>query len=414
MKILLGVSGSISAYKSIDLARLLVKSGHEVKVILTSGALKFVVPEVFTYLGVLDVYHSQDDFLHKNVLHVDLARWCDVLAVAPLSANTLSRLASGEASDLLSSVFLALEPSKRILVFPAMNTHMLNHPFTLENAEKIKKLKTLNNIFISSTDTGVLACEEVGAGKLPSVEEVAALITTMTLKLDSKSQKHFLVTTGATIVPLDPVRYLTNSSSGITGYFFAEEALSLGHKVTVIAGAESTEKLDLFKRHPNYKLLRVKTVSTMHDAVMSEIKNADVYVSSAAISDIEFDVSSEKIKKDSFNESLPIKKAKDILKSVIELKLPDLKIVGFAAETDTSDEVINKKMSSKPVDLLVATKVNNGLVNTNEVSGFTVDEAFYRLRDKRGFLFEGTLSKSQLAKKIIQYIYSINSIHPTK
>lgn len=405
MKILLGVSGSISAYKSIDLARLLVKSGHEVKVVLTTGALKFVVPEVFTYLGVQDVYGSQDDFTHKNVLHVDLARWCDVYVVAPLSANTLSRLASGQASDLLSSVFLALEPNKNILLFPAMNTHMLHHPFTQDNAVQLTKLKSLNNVFVSSTDTGILACEEVGAGKLPSVEEVAALIVTMTTNFKSPNQKHFLVTTGATIVPLDPVRYLTNSSSGITGYYFAEKALALGHKVTVIAGAQSTNLLNLFTKHPNFKLERVTTVTDMHEAVMKSIKHVDVYVSSAAISDIEFNVASEKIKKDSLQESLPIKKAKDILKSVIELKLPNLKIVGFAAETNPSDEILNKKMNSKPVDLLVATKVNNGLTGSHEISGFNVDQAYYRLKDGKQFLHEGVLSKSELALKIIQYFF---------
>ncbi len=408
MKICLGVSGSISAYKSIDLARLLVKSGHEVKVVLTTGALKFVVPEVFTYLGVLDVYKSEDDFIHKNVLHVDLARWCDVFVVAPLSANTLARLASGQTSDLLSSIFLALEPQKNILLFPAMNTHMLHHPFTEENAKLVVKLKTLNNVFVSSTDSGVLACEEVGAGKLPSVEEVASLITTMPPLdgFDSKSKKHFLVTTGATIVPLDPVRYLTNSSSGITGYYFAMEALSLGHKVTMIAGKEASSKLDLLKRHPNYKLSRVNTVTNMYDAVMAEIKNVEVYVSSAAISDIEFDISNEKIKKETLADCLPIKKARDILKSVIELKLPNLTIVGFAAETDTSDEIINKKMLSKPVDLLIATKVNNGLTNTSELTGFNVEEAFYRLKNSKEFLFEGKLSKAQLAQKIIHHTTS--------
>lgn len=166
MKILLGISGSISAYKSIDIARGLVKNGHEVKVVLTAGALKFVVPEVFTYLGVSDVYHAQEDFEHKNVLHVDLARWCDTFLIAPLSANTLSRLARGEASDLLSSIFLALEPHKNVLIFPAMNTNMLYHPFTQENLKAVEKIKTLPNVHVFPTDSGILACEEVGEGKL--------------------------------------------------------------------------------------------------------------------------------------------------------------------------------------------------------------------------------------------------------
>jgi phosphopantothenoylcysteine decarboxylase/phosphopantothenate--cysteine ligase len=408
MRILLGVSGSISAYKALDIARGLFKNGHEVKVILTNGALKFVVPEVFTYLGVQDIYRSQDDFTHKNVLHIDLARWCDVLVVAPASANTLSRLAQGQASDLLSSVFLALEPHKNTLLFPAMNTNMLHHPFTQSNLDDIKKLKTLNNLFISPTDAGILACEEVGLGKLPSVEEIIELIPTMIKPLHFKDQKTIVATTGATIVPLDPVRYLTNSSSGITGYYLAEAALKEGHKIVMIAGAHSTVKLNLFSKHPNFKLVRAKTVEDMKNAVLSEMPHADLYISAAAISDIEFDMSNEKIKKESMGDTLKIKKATDILKTVIESKSDKLKIVGFAAETDTSDNVLHKKMQTKPVDLLVGTKVNNGLVKNQDVQGFNVDFAEYRLLSKRGFIYEGILTKKELAHKIILQFFPPN------
>ncbi|MBY0416201.1 MAG: bifunctional phosphopantothenoylcysteine decarboxylase/phosphopantothenate--cysteine ligase CoaBC [Bdellovibrionales bacterium] len=408
MRILLGVSGSISAYKALDIARGLFKGGHEVKVILTAGALKFVVPEVFTYLGVSDVYNSQDDFLHKNVLHIDLARWCDVFVVAPASANTLSRLARGEASDLLSSVFLALAPHKNTLLFPAMNTNMLTHPFTQKNMDDIAKLKTLNNLFISPTDSGLLACEEIGLGKLPSAEEIIELIPTLIKPLKFAAQKNILATTGATIVPLDPVRYLTNSSSGITGYYLAEAALKEGHKVVMVAGAHSTAKLNLFSKHPNFKLIRAKTVDDMKNAVLSEIDNADLYISSAAISDIEFDMSSEKIKKETMGDTLKIKKATDILKTILENKPDKLKVVGFAAETDPSDAVLNKKMQSKPVDLLVGTKVDNGLVKNQEVQGFNVEFAEYRLLSPKGFLYEGILTKRELAHKIILQFFPPN------
>jgi phosphopantothenoylcysteine decarboxylase/phosphopantothenate--cysteine ligase len=408
MRILLGVSGSISAYKALDIARGLFKNGHEVKVILTNGALKFVIPEVFTYLGVQDVYKSQDDFSNKNVLHVDLARWCDVFVVAPASANTLSKLAQGRADDLLSSVFLALEPHKNVLLFPAMNSVMLAHPFTQQNIEDIKKLRTLNNLFVSPTDAGILACEEVGLGKLPSVDEIIEMIPTMIRPLKFPTQKTILATTGATIVPLDPVRYLTNSSSGITGFYLAEAALKEGHKVIMIAGAHSTAKLNLFSKHPNFRLVRAKTVEDMKNAVLAELPQADLYISSAAISDIEFDVSDSKIKKDTMGDSLKIKPACDILKTVIEKKSPTLKIVGFAAETDPSDAVLNKKMQSKPVDLLVGTKVNNGLTKDQQISGFNVDFAEYRLLSPKGFTFEGILTKRELAHKIILQFFPPN------
>lgn len=408
MRILLGVSGSISAYKAIDIARELFKKDHEVKVILTDGALKFVVPEVFTYLGVQNVYKSQDDFLHKNVLHIDLARWCDVFVIAPASANTISRLAQGQASDLLSSVFLALEPHKNTLMFPAMNSNMLAHPFTQQNIADLKKLKTLQNFFVSPTDAGILACEEVGLGKLPSVNEIVQMIPAMIKPLSGPDQKTVLITTGATIVPLDPVRYLTNSSSGITGFYLAEAALTMGHKVVMVAGLNATEKLNLFSKHPNFSMARVSTVDEMKNAVHANLDKADLYISSAAISDIEFDTAPEKIKKDTMGDSLKIKNSTDILKTVLEKKSAKLKVVGFAAETDLSDAVLNKKMQSKPVDMLVGTKVHNGLTNNEKVAGFNVDYADYRLLSPKGFTYEGQLTKKELAHKILLQFFPPN------
>lgn len=405
MKILLSVCGSISAYKSLDIARGLINNGHQVKVILTRGALKFVVPSVFTYLGVLDVYLDDDDFKQKNVLHVDLARWSDVLAIAPLSANTLSRLARGEASDLLTSVFLAFEPSKPIAIFPAMNSFMLSHPFTQENFSELKKLKTLNNVFISDTNAGVLACNEIGEGKLPLVEEIIALLPTLQTPFSQNTQrKKIVITTGATIAPLDPVRYLTNSSSGITGYHLAVSALHKGHEVVVIAGKNAVKELDLLRKHPFYHLKRVTTVTEMHDAVHAEIKNASAYLSAAAISDLEFEVQTEKIKKESIEGTLKVKKAVDILASVIEAKIPHLKIVGFAAETNLSNDVLLKKYNSKPVDLLVGTKVDNGLTKDSSLEGFNVNSASYRFMEKGLVTFERVLDKSELGDIIFNRI----------
>ncbi|MDD4975984.1 MAG: bifunctional phosphopantothenoylcysteine decarboxylase/phosphopantothenate--cysteine ligase CoaBC, partial [Bacteriovorax sp.] len=350
-----------------------------------------------------DVYLDDADFKHKNVLHVDLARWCDILVIAPLSANTLSRLAQGAASDLLSSIFLALEPEKAIAVFPAMNSLMLKHPFTQENFAELKKLKTLNNVFISLTNAGVLACNEVGAGKLPTVEEILELIPTLKAPFDvAIERKKIVISTGATIAPLDPVRYLTNSSSGITGYHLAVAALKRGLKVSVVAGKNAVKELDLLAKHPNYKLTRVTTVTEMHDAVHAELNQASAYLSAAAISDLEFDMASEKIKKENISDSLKVKKAIDVLKTVIEAHIPNLKIVGFAAETELSDAVLTKKFNSKPVDLLVGTKVDNGLVGNSEIQGFNVDQANYRFMEKGMITPSRSLTKSELAEIIFQ------------
>jgi phosphopantothenoylcysteine decarboxylase/phosphopantothenate--cysteine ligase len=401
MKILLTVCGSISAYKSLDLVRGLINNGHSVKVVLTNGAKQFVVPEVFGYLGAEEVYLDNADFNHKKVLHVELARWCDIFVIAPLSANSLSRLAKGAADDLLTSVFLAIEPSKTIAIFPAMNSLMLNHPFVIENFNELHKLKTLKNVFVSSTNSGVLACDEIGAGKLPTVSEILELIPTLKAPfIEKESPIKVVISTGATLTPLDPVRYLTNSSSGITGYHLAVAALKRGYKVCVIAGKNAVSELDLLIKHPDYKIIRVTTTQDMHDAVHSELNNANAYISAAAISDIEFIVSNEKIKKENMDENLKIKKAVDILQTVISRKLAKLKIIGFAAETNLSDSVLIKKFKSKPVTLLVGTKVNNGLVAHEQVEGFNVENAYYRLMENELVVLEETLTKNELAEHI--------------
>lgn len=401
MKILIGVTGSISAYKAIELARLLINANHEIKVILTKGANKFVISKVFTYLGVKEVYEADSDFDAKNVLHVDLARWCDKFIIAPLSANSLSRLARGEASDLLTSVFLAMEKNKPILIFPAMNSEMLTHPFVEHNFEELKKLKTLKNLFVFSTDSGKLACNDEGSGKLLSIEEIKELIETVVCT--NEITKKILITTGATITHLDPVRFLTNSSSGITGFYLAHNYLGMGYQVNVVAGINATKKLDYLIRNPNFKMLRVSTVNEMHDAVHNNIKDTNIFIASAAVADIELVYHSEKIKKDQLVTDLKIKQAKDILKSVIELNKKDLNIIGFAAETDLSDEVLLKKMKAKPVQLLVGTKVHNGARGLS-VEGFNNEHANYRFMQDDKIIFEGNLSKENLGIEILKRI----------
>ncbi len=401
MKILLAISGSISAYKAYDLTRELVKNNHQIKIVLTAGALKFVNKDVFKYLGAMEVYEALDDFKEKNVLHVDLGRWCDTFLIAPLSANTLSRLVNGSADDLLTSTFLAYPKDKPILVFPAMNTEMLSHPFVQLNFDELKKLKSLNNIFVSETNSGLLACFDEGAGKLPEIFEIIDLLETIKYYSLKNSDQHVVITTGATIAPLDPVRYLTNSSSGITGYYLAKNFLSLGHKVTVIAGKNATLKLERLIKHPQFELIRTTTVDDMYAAVHQKINVATHFIAAAAVSDIEFNYINNKVKKDSLIDNLPIKPAKDILKSVIDLKIANLKTIGFAAETDLSDSILEKKFNSKPVDLLVGTKVHNGL-QTGTETGFSTNEANYRFMKSKKIIFEGKISKENLGFEILK------------
>lgn len=407
MKVLLGVCGSISAYKTFDLARLLVNNGHEVKVVLTKGAEEFVRPQVYKYLGVKEVFSSLDDFNYpasqereSTVLHIELAKWADKLVIAPLSANTLSKLAHGAANDLLSSIFLAIDQSKQILLFPAMNTKMLTHPFVKENFELVEKIKTLPQVFVSPTQEGELACGDIGAGKLASIEIISELIDTLDF---NRNEKKIVITTGATISSIDPVRYLTNASSGKTGFEMAKDLLANGFNVTVIAGKNATQKLDLLSAHPAFKLIRVISTRDMLDAATEAVKEADAYISAAAISDIEFVQGESKLKKNQLSDSLAITTAPDVLKSILETKSPKLKVIGFAAETNLTEEVLLEKWNRKKVDLLIGTHVSSGLTTNNkQAQGFATDQATYSLLKDGQIFFNGELTKKQLSSRVLQ------------
>ena len=405
MKILLAVTGSISAYKILDLTRELTKSGHQIRIILTKAAEHFVVPKVFEYLGAEEIYSAQQDFTYKApsgsnpVLHVELGNWADIMVIAPLSANTLSRLCHAQADDLLTACFLALKKTP-LLIFPAMNTQMLNHPFVQEN---FSKLKTLSNIFIHPTRSGKLICNEEGEGKLPEIEQVKDFIESYPINMELRPEtENLLITTGATIAPLDPVRFLTNSSSGITGFYLAKYALSLGKKVKVIAGQNATKRLDHLIVHPNFSLERVITTSEMKKAVMISLPHYPHYISSAAIGDFSFESSNSKLKKNNMPTTLKLNPEDDILKAVIESK-QSKHIVGFAAESDLNEKILNDKLLKKPVNLLIGTKVNNGLLG-DDIQGFSNDHAEYLIMDPKKKLEHKVLTKNELAKLIINDI----------
>lgn len=401
MKILLGVTGSISCYKTFDLLRLLVKEDHQVKVILSQGAEAFIRPELFRYLGAQEVYSSSDDFNmnhykqgDSNVLHVEMTKWADKLVLAPLSANTLADITRGQCRDLLQSVFLAWPRHKEILAFPAMNTGMLNHPFTQDNLDK---LESLPNLYLAPTQEGELACGDIGEGKLLDIESIFHLIECYTVP--KTSPRKVLISTGATVAPLDPVRYLTNASSGKTGFHLAKVALSLGHSVVVVAGIHSTRALDLLQPHPNFELYKITTHQEMHQHIDRFFPSCDHYISSAAIGDIEFTPMDSKMKKNSIDHSLKIKKTADILADMISKK-ENQSIVGFAAETNLDDDVLREKLIKKPVSLLVATQVHSGLDGRARTQGFQNDSAHYRLCSNDVFGAPEVLSKKDLAVKI--------------
>ncbi|MCP4912285.1 MAG: bifunctional phosphopantothenoylcysteine decarboxylase/phosphopantothenate--cysteine ligase CoaBC [Oligoflexia bacterium] len=405
MKLLLGVSGSISAYKAYDLTRLFVKAGHEIKVVMTGGAAQFIKKETFLYLGASAVYSSQDDFNvndYQGIPHIELAKWADKLLVAPLSANTLGKFAGGLADDLLSSIFLAWEKTKPIILFPAMNTKMLSNPITQDNFKKLETL--LPNIFIHPTQSGLLACGDEGEGKLSEIETIFHFTESFVLV---RKEKEFLVTTGATLSPLDPVRYITNASSGKTGFLMAKVALSLGYKVTVIAGIYATSDLERLSAHPDYKLVRTISTENMANAVKEEIARADVYFSSAAVSDIEFEYQESKMKKEQMSGTLAFQQAIDILSGVIKLTDKKRFIIGFAAETNLDEQMLKSKNNRKPVDLLIGTQVNNGLLGKSK-EGFGNDFATYKCLLNNEYIEWLQLTKQEMCEKCIAIYESTN------
>lgn len=401
MKILLGITGSISAYKSIEVARLLVKAGHEVRCIVTKGACEFIQPNILRYLGVEKTYIAHDDFnqsvyenINNNVLHIELSNWADQIVIAPLSANTLAKLANGFCDDLLSSVVLATT-NKIIIIAPAMNSRMYQNPITQENLNKLIRLSYFQLI---TPNSGELACSEVGIGKLAEVEEIFHFIETATLQ---KKNKKVLISTGASVAPLDPVRFLTNPASGKTGFELAKQYLAVGYQVTVVSGPNAYRELKYLEKNNSFQMITGSTTRDLEEIILKEFKDSSIYISAAAFCDIEFAQQEQKIKKSQMNGEIHFKQAPDILKAVLSIKREDQKVIGFAAETNTDKSIFLEKWNRKPVDLLIGNLVNSGLKNSSK-KGFATNDGEYFFVKEGKIQTQLSLTKKQLAKKMLE------------
>lgn len=396
MKIVLAICGSISAYKSYELLRSYIKEDIEVKVVLTKGALNFVNADVFKYLGASAVYLHHDDFSTQHeahILHIDLVKWMDKLVIAPASANTIAKITAGVSDDLLTSVILANE-SKEIHVFPAMNTHMLNNSITKENLTKLTK----RSFFIHPTSTGELACKDIGAGKLLDV----CTIKDLSIYSNTITKKEVVtINTGATVAPLDTVRYLTNPASGKTGIELAKVFLLNGYSVNLICGygmKAKTLSLNLIK---SLNIYHEDTTELMLKRCLDLFPKSNVYISSAAICDIKFNQTFEKLKKSEFKNSMEFTKDTDILKEVTKFKNKQI-VVGFAAETNLDLPKLIQKLESKNMDYLVANSVSSG-INTKKI-GFGEDANNYLIISKDGSSTEFNLTKKELAQEILKRV----------
>lgn len=398
MNILLGITGSIAAYKAYDLCRDLSKASYTVKVVLSKGALKFIKKETFYYLGAKKVFSPEDDFTPQNkdyegsVLHISLKDWMDRMVIYPLSANSLSNMAHGKADDLLQSVLLAGYDKPKLL-FPAMNSKMLENPITQNN---LKLVKNYPNTFIADTDTGELVCGENGDGKLLKPDTAISLISTVGFTPIRKQE--ILISTGATKSELDPIRFLTNPASGKTGIEISKAFLKDNFKVTLLIGEDNIQLANDYLPHPNLKVIPLKENKDFYDFIRENGKSYQCYISSAAFTDIKFQKIDQKLKKENFKSVIPIQKDIDVLEETLKLNL-DAYIIGFAAETFPISEdplpLAKEKIKRKPVDLLVVNSVASK-------QGFKANSNQYYLLSKNNseFHFQGRLSKKELGEKL--------------
>ena len=386
--ILLGVTGGIAAYKSAEIVRHLKKSGASVRVVMTRSAEEFITPLTLQALSGNRVSTELLDAEAEAAMgHIELAKWADGILIAPATANTIARLSSGRGDDLLSTVTLAFDGP--ISIAPAMNQAMWRDERTQENLNKLIN----NNFGICGPGSGEQACGDIGLGRMLEPLEILEMFSSSFDK-GIMSGKRILITAGPTQEPIDPVRFITNRSSGKMGYALAEAAIESGAQVTLISGPVNIEPPS------NCNLVAIKTAKEMYESVMHHIKGADVYIGTAAVSDYSpAYIKESKIKKDGSNAAmvLELKENQDILKSVSELEERPY-VVGFAAETDNLIENAEKKLNNNNLDLIVANDVSDKEIgfdsDENEVTLITHEEK--QLIQKQ--------NKRKISKNIIEFI----------
>lgn len=379
MKIVLGVSGGIAAYKAPDLVRRLRETGAEVRAILTPNAARFVSPlSIAAVSGHGVIVEQWGDPSTGGVDHIELARWADLLLIAPATANILAKLAWGLADDALSTYAIAHRGP--IVVAPAMNTSMLRHAAVQAN---LATLRT-RGVIVLDPDSGLLACGDEGSGRMPDPPVIAQFIKDLGRHdLDGRT---ILVTAGPTREPIDPVRYLSNRSSGKMGYALAEAAQRRGAKVTLVSGPVSIAP------PPGVALVQVETADQMHAAVMENLSRNAIVIKAAAVADFAPQtVADRKIKKSPGNDAMTIslRKNRDILADVAAAT-PRPFIVAFAAETDSVEINAREKLRSKGADLIVANDVSN------HGTGFDSDENEVLVLGR-----DGTSTKIDRASKLV-------------
>ncbi len=391
-KILLIICGGIAAYKSLEIIRLLKKNGSFVKTILTKNAGKFVTPLSVTSLSQEKVYSDLFDYKNEAEMdHISLSRWSDLILIAPATANTISKISYGLADDLASTIVLAA--NKKIFLAPAMNVRMWKHP---SNQENIKKLKNFGYQIIGP-EIGDMACGEFGEGKMTEPQNILNFLNEYFKSTKKKNKYKALVTAGPTHEYIDPVRYISNKSSGKQGYEIAKSLKKNGFDTTLISGPTNLEPIS------NINLIKVNSAEEMYNATLENLP-VDVAVFSAAVSDYKVkNKGNEKIKKKEFM-NLNLEKTTDILANISKHNSLRPKIViGFAAETNNLIENSKKKLSEKNCDWIIANNVSDTSIgfesDFNEVSIFYKNNNIEKIPKMKK-----SLLADQIVSRVISYL----------
>jgi phosphopantothenoylcysteine decarboxylase/phosphopantothenate--cysteine ligase len=391
-KILLGISGSIAAYKSAVLLRLLIKAGAEVKVVMTPASTQFIGPLTLSTLSKNEVlFELSENNSWAN--HVMLGRWADIMIIAPLSCNTLSKMVNGTCDNLLMAVYLSA--TCPVAVAPAMDEDMWLHDSTLNN---IKKLESFGNKILP-VEKGELASGINGLGRMSEPETILLWLNNYFQKASQFAGKKILVTAGPTYEAIDPVRFIGNHSTGKMGFAIAKDFYERGADVTIISGPTNQSS------PPQIKRLNVVSAKEMYEACLKVYNDMDVIVLSAAVADYTvLHPAKDKIKKNESQLTITLEKTIDILKSLGEMKKDNQVLIGFALETNHEKENAIQKLQLKKADMIILNSLNDA------GAGFGYDTNKISIFDKQGneFLFD-LKSKQEVASDIVNAIYKYSN-----
>ena len=393
--VVIGVSGGIAVYKTLDVVSRLRKLGVNVNVIMTKSATEFVTPLSFQSLSqnyvVCDMFEDPKTW---DVEHISLAKRADVFLIAPATANVIGKIANGIADDMLTTTVMATKA--KVLIAPAMNTNMYENPILQRN---INTLKELGYNFVEP-ESGRLACGDTGKGKLASPETIVDEVVKLLSKEQDLKGKSIIVTAGPTVESIYPMRYITNRSTGKMGYSIAKEAIERGADVTLITGPTNLTPPQNLK-----KLVKIESAKDMYEAVLENLDENDVVIKSAAVADYKpKNYSNKKIKKSDDDLVIELDRNKDIAQEIGKIKNNKI-LVGFAAETNDLIENASLKIKKKNLDFIVANDL------TKEGAGFGVDTNIVKIIDKEGNITEyPKMKKEEVANIILDKIKELLSV----